>query len=69
MRTLVISDIHGCYDEFNALLTRANYDPSEDKLILLVDYVDRGQKSKQVVAQVMNMIKHDNITALRGNHD
>jgi serine/threonine protein phosphatase 1 len=69
IRTLAISDIHGCYDEFNALLTKANYDPSTDKLVLLGDYVDRGQKSKQVIEQVMDMIKNENVVALRGNHD
>ncbi|MFD2879344.1 metallophosphoesterase [Paenibacillus rhizoplanae] len=38
----MISDIHGCIEEFNLLLRRAEYDPSRDQLILLGDYVDRG---------------------------
>lgn len=50
-------------------MSKTNYDPSADKLILLGDYVDRGQKSKQVVEQVIDMIKLDNVIALRGNHD
>lgn len=35
MRRCVISDIHGCYDEFNALLQVADYNPVQDELILL----------------------------------
>lgn len=51
------------------MLSKINYDPSADKLILLGDYVDRGQKSKQVIEQVMDMLKNENVIALRGNHD
>jgi serine/threonine protein phosphatase 1 len=51
------------------LLTKVNYETSADKLILLGDYVDRGQKSKQVVEEVMNMMKNNNVIVLRGNHD
>jgi serine/threonine protein phosphatase 1 len=68
-RILAISDIHGCHDEFNALLREVNYNPEEDKLILLGDYVDRGFKSKEVVEQVKNLVEEWNIIALRGNHD
>ncbi|OMD76897.1 metallophosphoesterase family protein [Paenibacillus odorifer] len=69
MRTLVISDIHGCHDEFNSLLKKVKYEPTEDKLILLGDYIDRGLKSKQVVDQVMRMVKENDVVALKGNHD
>lgn len=69
MRKLVISDIHGCYDEFNELLKLVSYNPQEDKLILLGDYCDRGLKSKEVIEQVKNLRDKWNIIALRGNHD
>ncbi|MFB5758898.1 metallophosphoesterase family protein [Paenibacillus medicaginis] len=69
MRTLAISDIHGCFDEFNALLKHVKYNPAEDKLIILGDLVDRGQRSKQVVEQLMNMVSEWNVVVLRGNHD
>jgi serine/threonine protein phosphatase 1 len=69
IRTLIISDIHGCYDEFNALLKQVGYNPYEDQLVLLGDYVDRGQKSKEVVEQIRNLVKDYNVIALRGNHD
>jgi serine/threonine protein phosphatase 1 len=68
-RTLVVSDIHGCYDEFNELLKTTQYNPEEDKLILLGDYCDRGLKSKQVIEQIMNLVSEWGIVAIRGNHD
>ncbi|WP_200961556.1 metallophosphoesterase, partial [Paenibacillus sp. Soil522] len=39
-RTLVISDIHGCYDEFINLLALVDFKKNEDLLLLLGDYVD-----------------------------
>jgi serine/threonine protein phosphatase 1 len=68
-RTLVISDIHGCYDTFNSLLQLIQFTPKEDKLILMGDFVDRGRQSKDVVDQVMRMVQNDEAIALRGNHD
>lgn len=66
---MAISDIHGCLDEFNLLLTKVNYDPSNDKLVLLGDYVDRGPSSRGVVEQVQAFKEIWNVTVLRGNHD
>ncbi len=65
----MISDIHGCYDEFNTLLKDVEYNPEEDKLILVGDYVDRGLKSKEVVEQVKSMVEEWGVIALKGNHD
>lgn len=68
IRILAISDIHGCYDEFNQLLSAVQYNPDKDKLILLGDYVDRGLRSREVIEQVMELRDEGAIT-LRGNHD
>ncbi|TCZ81126.1 serine/threonine protein phosphatase [Paenibacillus albiflavus] len=68
-RTLVISDIHGCYQEFNQLLSKVNYNSKEDQLVLLGDYTDRGPKSKEVLEQVMLLVETLGVLALRGNHD
>jgi serine/threonine protein phosphatase 1 len=67
-RILAISDIHGCYDQFNRLLDKVEYDNTKDQLVLLGDYVDRGQKSKEVINFVSELIGNGAI-ALRGNHD
>lgn len=69
IRILAISDIHGSYSEFNALLSKVNYRPLEDKLILMGDYVDRGPDSKRLVEQVMMMHEEEGVIVLKGNHD
>lgn len=68
-RTLVISDIHGCIEQFQSLLKLAEYDPSSDKLIMIGDYVDRGPQSREVVEQVRTLVEQHGAIALRGNHD
>jgi serine/threonine protein phosphatase 1 len=68
-RTLVISDIHGCYDTFVALLKKIKFSPKTDRLLLLGDYVDRGNQSKEVLEYVMRMVGSGEAIALRGNHD
>lgn len=69
IRLLAISDIHGSYSEFNALLDKVNYHPTEDKLILMGDYVDRGPDSRRIVEQVMFLQQEWGAIALKGNHD
>lgn len=69
MRTIAISDPHGCYDEFNLLLEKIEYNPTSDKLILLGDYIDRGTKSKQMVERVKALHEEWGVIVLRGNHD
>lgn len=60
-----ISDIHGCNKTFDALLNQIA--PSDtDRLILLGDYIDRGEDSKAVLDTVMAM---KNATCLMGNHE
>ncbi|MGV3465407.1 MAG: metallophosphoesterase family protein [Heyndrickxia sp.] len=68
-RILVISDIHGCLNEFQELLKLANFDPVKDQLILLGDYVDRGNYSKEVVEFVKELVMTNGVIALKGNHD
>ncbi|MEK4300379.1 metallophosphoesterase family protein [Oceanobacillus sp. FSL W8-0428] len=67
-RILAISDIHGCYKELVELLQLNDYNPEEDQLILLGDYIDRGPESKQTVTYIMKLVDEGAI-ALRGNHD
>lgn len=65
----MISDIHGCYQEFNQLLSKVKYDPKVDQLILVGDYCDRGPDSKDVIEQVMLLVETQGVIAIRGNHD
>lgn len=64
-----IADIHGGSKTFKALLERIRLKPS-DQLILLGDYVDRGQDSKGVLDTIISLQESGyTVTALRGNHD
>jgi serine/threonine protein phosphatase 1 len=67
-RTLVISDIHGEIELFERLLANVNYNSSQDQLILLGDYVDRGPNSKKVLEKVIEL-KSDGALVLKGNHE
>lgn len=68
-RTLVVSDIHGCVDEFKQLLVKVNFNAEEDQLVLLGDYVDRGPDSRGAVECVMSLVREKGAIALKGNHD
>ncbi|UHO38874.1 metallophosphoesterase [Chryseobacterium capnotolerans] len=65
MRTFVIGDIHGCYDELIALTKSINL-KDEDLLVSLGDIVDRGNKSKEVYEYFKN---RPNSIVLMGNHE
>ena len=61
----VMSDIHGCYDEFIAMLNKINFS-KEDKLYILGDILDRGNKPIDILDYV---IAHKNIYLIKGNHE
>lgn len=67
-RILAISDIHGDDKKFKKLLDKVNYDPTNDQLILVGDYVDRGPNAKGVINMVMDL-KEKGAIVLSGNHD
>lgn len=67
-RYLLISDIHGELDLFEQLLDKVKYNPKEDQLVLLGDYIDRGPNSRGVLNKVM-ALKDEGAIVLRGNHD
>jgi serine/threonine protein phosphatase 1 len=50
------------------LLTEVGYDSSNDQLILLGDYVDRGTNSKRVLDKVIELKSHGALM-LKGNHE
>ncbi len=48
-RTLVIGDIHGCYDELQALLDKVG-PTADDSIIHIGDMIDRGPNPADVIA-------------------
>ena len=65
MATYVISDIHGQYDEFIAILDRINLQDT-DTLYVLGDILDRGPHPIRVLLKLMEM---PNAICLVGNHE
>jgi serine/threonine protein phosphatase 1 len=68
MRILAIGDIHGCLLALNALLELVK-PQSEDQVILLGDYVDRGPDSFGVIDRLITLQTTHRLITLRGNHD
>jgi serine/threonine protein phosphatase 1 len=65
VKTLVIGDIHGCYNELQELLARSGIADS-DAIIALGDIVDRGPESMRVLEFFR---QQPNTRSLMGNHE
>jgi len=63
-RTIVITDVHGCADELDALLDKAAYSIS-DRVVFLGDAMDRGPKCNEV----LNILRNVKADCCMGNHD
>ena len=69
-RLFAIGDIHGCFNEFKALLEVKIKIRIDDKIILLGDYIDRGPQSKEVIDFIIELRKKGfDIVPLMGNHE
>ncbi len=69
-RLFAIGDIHGCFDSLKELVESKIQLDINDKLILLGDYIDRGDKSKEVVDYIIGLQeKGYDIIPLIGNHE
>ena len=81
----IIGDVHGCYDELEALLGELGYTvhapvpggekaiavtpPEGRKAVFVGDLVDRGPNSPDVLRLVMSMVAAGDAHCVRGNHD
>ncbi len=68
MRTIAIGDIHGCIEALDGLLNHIRPE-SDDTLVFLGDYVDRGADSRLVLDRLIQLKGVCNLVFLRGNHD
>lgn len=67
-RVLAVGDVHGCANTLKKLIETIN--PTiEDKLIFLGDYIDRGDKSFEVVDYLIELNKSFDCVFLKGNHE
>ncbi len=66
---IVIGDIHGDYESFKK--ARNLFNPTQDYIIFLGDYADRGEKGIEVIESLKRLIKKFpmRVIALKGNHE
>ena len=68
MRVLAIGDIHGCLSHLDDLLAWVK-PTTDDVLITLGDYVDRGPDTRGVLNRLIELKKQRPVICLRGNHE
>lgn len=61
----VMSDIHGCYEEYLEALRMIDF-KDDDQLYVLGDMVDRG---KEPIKLLKDMMSRHNVFPLLGNHE
>lgn len=66
MRQIFIGDIQGCFDEFQDLLAKVQFDVSSDELYLVGDVINRGPKSREMLDY---LIEHPKSQTVIGNHE
>ena len=64
-RTIVVGDIHGCYDELMALLEKAELE-EDDRVVAVGDLITKGPKNREVLEVFMT---DPRFTTVIGNHD
>lgn len=71
MRTIIVTDIHGCYPEFVNLLKKVSFQQDQDTLIILGDIIDRGAYSYEMIEYVRELQKNmkERCIVIRGNHE
>jgi hypothetical protein len=74
-RLIVIGDIHGDYGVLSTILSKIDYErylsDEHNKLVFLGDYIDRGQRSPQVLYTVCFLKARfpQSVILIRGNHE
>ncbi len=67
MATYAVGDIQGCLKPLLRLLKRAQFNPSQDKLWVAGDLVNRGPESLETLRYLHSL--GDIVTCVLGNHD
>jgi len=64
-RDFVVSDLHGCYEDFERELNKVNFDVSADRVISVGDLCDRGPES----LRCLELMFEDWFHSVIGNHE
>ena len=69
-KIFIVGDVHGCLEMLKRLIDKIEWNQSNDRLIFIGDYIDRGQDSKGVVDFILKLKKNSPlIQCLIGNHE
>ena len=70
-RVLAIGDVHGMYEKLIKLTEKIRFNPEEDLLIFLGDYIDRGPASARCLQYIFDLQQQypDSVVCLLGNHE
>src|SRR2546423_4860057 len=64
-RTIVVGDIHGCFDELTDLLNKIDL-RTDDRVIAVGDLITKGPKNREVLDLFMSDQRFSSVV---GNHD
>ena len=68
--TLMVGDVHGCFQELKLLLEKSRFKPAKHRLVLLGDLIHKGPQSFEVLKWVRDQQKKNHaVQALLGNHE
>ena len=70
-RVLAIGDVHGMYEKLIKLIDKIRFNPDEDLLIFLGDYIDRGPDPGRCLQYIFALQQQypDVVVCLMGNHE
>ena len=69
-RIIAVGDIHGNLNRLESLFERMDYEPQQDLLVFLGDYIDRGEEGVACVSLVQKMAEENpHVIPLMGNHE
>lgn len=66
-RLIAISDIHGHLDRFKGLLKKVKYKPEEDYLVIIGDFVEKGDQVLETIHYVQYLSQFPRCYVLLGN--
>lgn len=64
-RTIIIGDVHGCFDELQDLLSLIKYQSQTDRLIFVGDLINKGPRS----LDTLKWVRSEQAEVVTGNHE